>query len=470
MALLSPGVQVVEIDASTIAPTVSNSIAFFAGNFDKGPVGSYLLVSNENDLINLYGKPTIKNYNDWMQVSNFLKYGNLIYVARAANTNGSVKVIEGVTVTGIDSNDSKSVDVSSTENFSVGDIITFSDANGVVLEPFKILSVDTTNNVLTLDKDAPDVTNGDGSVYNFFQTINSVYEVTSDGSVISDYLPTQDVIGTYDEFENAETSIQMSSSATKVKFIARNPGAWGNNIEIAIANSSDFNSDLNAFSGIALDDLFEYYPTDNEVGIIVRLNDKIVETYTVSFDPEARNSSNKSMYIEDVINQQSSVIFCKDNTNNTNAIPSRLDNNIVKLVEGRDSDMGTDDLSLAYNLVSNKEEIDIDIVIANELDDGASAVALVNERKDCIVFIGANYEDCVGKKASVAVGNLVEWRQHGSINFNNMFVVACANYVYQYNMYLDKKVWVNIAGHIAGLRAQTNTNRASWYDKACHAA
>lgn len=71
MALLSPGVEIIEIDASTIAPTVSNSIAVFAGNFDKGPVGEYLLISSEDELVSFYGEPTIQNYNDWMQVSSF---------------------------------------------------------------------------------------------------------------------------------------------------------------------------------------------------------------------------------------------------------------------------------------------------------------------------------------------------------------------------------------------------------------
>ena len=32
--------------------------------------------------------------------------------------------------------------------------------------------------------------------------------------------------------------------------------------------------------------------------------------------------------------------------------------------------------------------------------------------------------------------------------------------------YNDKNRWINIAGDIAGLRAQTNTNRASWWASA----
>jgi len=108
----------------------------------------------------------------------------------------------------------------------------------------------------------------------------------------------------------------------------------------------------------------------------------------------------------------------------------------------------------------------VDIIIANELDSGLSAKALVDKRKDCIAFIGANRSDTVGLKASQVVSNLVNWRKTGALNYNDMFTVACANYVNVYNKYLDKNVWINVAGHIAGLRSQTSTNRASWWASA----
>ena len=93
--MLSPGVFITEVDASTIAPTVSNSIAVFAGNFHKGPVGEYTLVTSVDDLISTYGLPSDENYNDWYQVWNFLQYGNKIYVSRAANVGGTSTLISG---------------------------------------------------------------------------------------------------------------------------------------------------------------------------------------------------------------------------------------------------------------------------------------------------------------------------------------------------------------------------------------
>jgi hypothetical protein len=85
MAQLSAGVQVNEIDLSIIVPTVSTAISAFAGQFVKGPINEYLLITNVDDLKLYYGKPTSKNYNDWYQVYNFLQYGDKCYVSRVSD-------------------------------------------------------------------------------------------------------------------------------------------------------------------------------------------------------------------------------------------------------------------------------------------------------------------------------------------------------------------------------------------------
>lgn len=81
--MLSPGVFIEEIDASTIVPSVSMSVATFGGEFTKGPTGSYMLITTVDDLIEFYGLPTDANYNQWYQAYNFLQYGNTLYISRA---------------------------------------------------------------------------------------------------------------------------------------------------------------------------------------------------------------------------------------------------------------------------------------------------------------------------------------------------------------------------------------------------
>lgn len=479
MSLLSPGVEIIEIDASQIAPTVSNSIACFAGDFDQGPVGVYMLITKEDELASFYGKPNKKNYNDWSQASTFLKYGNKLFISRAADTNGTTTEISGVTITADVTNATTIATAGVTaENILVDSYIAFGNAEGAIKTRYIVKAVDVIAQTIEIDRAVSVTIADDDNIYSMTQSMNSVFDAVNEGGTNIDggeYIKTQMPILNFSDFENKETSIAMNSVESKLKFIAKNPGNWGNNIEIAIAKSSDFGQGFEAFDGIALDDLFEYYPSGSDFGIVIRLNDEIKETFTVSFNETAKDQNFKSIYVETVLNTKSNYVFVKDNTANTADIQSYIAGDptlstpvtsTFVLVAGTDSDMGQDDLIEAYEVWNNKEEVDVDIVIGNELDSGLSAKSLADTRKDCIAFIGANYVDTVGQKASQIVTNLVAWRKTGSLNYNDMFVVAGANYVYTYNKYLDKHLWINVAGHMAGLRAQTSTNRASWWASA----
>ena len=58
---LSPGVNVSEIDLTTVVPAVSTTDAGFAGLFRWGPVGELTLLTSVTDLEKRFGKPT--NFN-----------------------------------------------------------------------------------------------------------------------------------------------------------------------------------------------------------------------------------------------------------------------------------------------------------------------------------------------------------------------------------------------------------------------
>ena len=76
MALYSPGVEVVEIDASAIVPSAGQPIAVFTGNFSRGPMFKQINVDTVEDFVTIFGEPTDSNYNDWFQIYNFLQYGS----------------------------------------------------------------------------------------------------------------------------------------------------------------------------------------------------------------------------------------------------------------------------------------------------------------------------------------------------------------------------------------------------------
>ena len=86
---VSPGVQVKEIDLTSIIPSVSTTRAGFAGVFNQGPVGSRTLISSVNQLRSVFGDPTDANAVDWFTAANFLAYTNNLQVIRVVGT-GSV--------------------------------------------------------------------------------------------------------------------------------------------------------------------------------------------------------------------------------------------------------------------------------------------------------------------------------------------------------------------------------------------
>jgi len=90
--LASPGILVKEIDLTLgrIDPT-SDKIGGIVGPFAKGPVGTPVLIANENDLLNTFGKPhnTDKQYETWLAASSYLAYGGSLNVIRADNYNAA---------------------------------------------------------------------------------------------------------------------------------------------------------------------------------------------------------------------------------------------------------------------------------------------------------------------------------------------------------------------------------------------
>ena len=82
---LSPGINVSEIDLTTIVPSVATSIGAFAGPFAWGPAGEIITISDEVRLVDRFGKPDTNNYEYWFSAANFLAYSNNLKVVRAVN-------------------------------------------------------------------------------------------------------------------------------------------------------------------------------------------------------------------------------------------------------------------------------------------------------------------------------------------------------------------------------------------------
>ena len=82
---LSPGVNVSEIDLTTIVPSVATSIGAFAGPFAWGPINEITTISDEVRLAQTFGNPDSTNYEYWFSAANFLSYTSNLKIVRAVN-------------------------------------------------------------------------------------------------------------------------------------------------------------------------------------------------------------------------------------------------------------------------------------------------------------------------------------------------------------------------------------------------
>lgn len=311
-------------------------------------------------------------------------------------------------------------------------------------------------------------------------------------------------------------------NGSKLKFFTRTPGKASSYYQISIAVPMDFaaNNKSNvgnhctryAQPGIPFDNLFEYAPTVGTAQIAVvifdTVNKEIKETYLCSLDPDEKDSYNNSMFIEKVINRASNLVYVKCDTSKSalakaeeyvcdsgtlewSATGRQVDvpnvesycyvadidgkyiGNVLSLWCASDSPIQKDDLLTAYEVFEDKDLIDVDIVISNELDNGSSALNLAQKRLDCIAFMGIpyNYDEgvnlgilTVARRSAEATANIVKFRN--AINYNTDRMSLVANYKYQYDRYNDTYRWLNVAGDVAGLRAKTNQDLAPWWASA----
>ena len=77
---LSPGVNVSEIDLTTVVPSVLTTAGAFAGTFNWGPANKPVLVDSGITLAQVFGRPDNTSAVSFFTASNFLSYGNNLSV------------------------------------------------------------------------------------------------------------------------------------------------------------------------------------------------------------------------------------------------------------------------------------------------------------------------------------------------------------------------------------------------------
>ena len=135
--LASPGIVVREVDLTVgrVDPT-SDGIGAIAAPFAQGPVELPTLVENEQDLLNVFGKPYSqdKHYEHWMVASSFLAYGGSLRVVRSDDaqlTNAFVGAASSVKIKSVEHYEQLGYDENAISNVVVAARNPGSWANGL---------------------------------------------------------------------------------------------------------------------------------------------------------------------------------------------------------------------------------------------------------------------------------------------------------------------------------------------------
>ena len=102
--LVSPGVQVNEVDLTNVVPAVATSIGAIAGAFEKGPVSTIVNISSEEELVEIFGKPTTtgSQFETFFSAANFLKYTDSLKVVRAESAIVNAGANSGILIRDLD--------------------------------------------------------------------------------------------------------------------------------------------------------------------------------------------------------------------------------------------------------------------------------------------------------------------------------------------------------------------------------
>ncbi len=233
---LSPGVNVSEIDLTTIVPAVATTDGAIAGVFRWGPIEKRVLVDSESALATRFGKPSNLNAETWLTSSSFLGYGNRLHVSRAANTVGTSPIVTSATVEA----GNTTVIVSSTTSLSEGMIVISSSNSSVTnaINPGATVAsiVNSTAITLSTASDAAAALTS-GSIQ--FVT-NTVFTAVANTGTVSNIAG--QIIKNEDDFL-MKTEGDFDSD---VYFAARFPGEIGNSLRVSVcANASGYTSNLN---------------------------------------------------------------------------------------------------------------------------------------------------------------------------------------------------------------------------------
>lgn len=230
---------------------------------------------------------------------------------------------------------------------------------------------------------------------------------------------------------------------------AENPGQWNNTLAIRIRPSNPIGRPVGAdhdTHNFYLD-VYENYTGPNNIPL---------ETYYVSKRTDAMFDG-QSIYIEEVINKNSSRIRVKDNKHSESA--PILHEVFCYFSGGSDGILPTaDQVAEAWDIYDDAENIDVNILI-----NAGYAVPHVQRKMDAVAvsrFDAFAILDIPFNSTDVSAA--VAYRRN-DLNLNSSYSGLYSPWLRIRDTDNDKLIWIPPSGHVAGTFASTDSERAVWF-------
>ena len=483
---VSPGVNVSEVDLTTVIPAVSTTEAGYAGHFRWGPVGQRVLITSEDELVSNFQKPLTSNTaTDFFVASNFLAYGNALFTARVINEAGSNSTDAARNSISAAANTKNTVvksDQDYRDNYSsgisgVGNWIgRFPGELGNSLKVSVCASSNAFSSTLT------------GNV----QPVNGSKTLAGLGTLFQTQVRVGDilVLGPDKELRKVASIASNTSLTLTDKYT-------GNSVGAASSNSSHNNSVAAPERRWEFHNFFDKAPgtsdyantaggNGDEAHIVIAdedgewsgsLNTVLEKFERVSLASDAKNEDGTSNYYVDVINDTSKYIWwAAHNSAHTNS-GSKASASINgaplpandSLIYGRDgAEPRNSDQIKGYDLFKSAEDVDVSILLGGD-NNGTVIEHIVGNicesRKDCVLVFSPERADVVGNSSysGKEVDDIIAFRDTIT---STSYAVMDSGFKYQYDKFNDVQRYVPANGDTAGLMVRTDSIRDPWYSPA----
>ena len=403
---VSPGVQVKEIDATSVVPAVSTSIGGFAGAFNWGPVGQVVTVGSEKELAAEFGSPDDNTALYFLTAASFLKYGNALKVVRAATGNKNATA-DGTGL--LIKNDDDYVD-----NYAAG-----SNSKGQWAAKFPGIL----GNSLKVEMATADITDSNFNNWQYAGNFNTKP-------------------GTSEFAENLGKSATFNDEVHVVVVDEDGLISGKANTVLEVFSFMSIGSDAKASDGTS-----NYYVDVINAGSnYIRWMDH--NTSLLSAGSALSGLSSLSGTIT-AVDSDSLSGGTDDNAPSAGELATAYD----LLEDGETVDV---------NLLFAVPDANNSSSIANDL------ISIARSRKDCMAFVSPPIADTQGSSSPAA--DVIAWCKgtdagHDGIT-SSSYAAVDSSALYVYDKYNDVFRYIGAAGHMAGLCANTDSVADAWFSPA----